>query len=143
LLRHRRQDARGTLAGIRVGAAFAAMQQNPSYGSTFHIPGTLARRDPYTDMLPGHPTFSWRGSTGINLANDSFQHLIVVNQVGKRFFNEMLVTTREGGAAFPAGPAKGQPKRGLEHVQLDWRNASAANIKATYKEPNSIHAALA
>ena len=81
--------------------------------------------------------------TGINLLTDSFQHLIVVNQVGKRFFNEMLITDRKGGAAFPAGPAKGQPKKGLDHVQLDWRNASVENIRATYAEPNSIHAAMA
>src|SRR5207247_4766465 len=141
LLRHRRQDARGTLAGIRVGANLAGMQQNLSIASTFHFPGNLATRDPYTDMLPGHPTFSMRGSTGINLGNDSFQHLIVVNQVGKRFFNEMLVTTRQGGAAFPAGPAKGQPKKGLDHVQLDWRNANVENIRATYAEPNRCHAA--
>ena len=143
LLGPRGQDASGIIAGMRVGANLAGMQQNLSYGSTFHFPGTLATRDPYTDMLPGHPTFSMRGSTGINLNNDSFQHLIVVNQVGKRFFNEMLVTRREGGAAFPAAPRKGQPRSGLEHVQLDWRNASVANIRATYSEPNSVHAALA
>jgi len=143
LLGPRGQDASGIIAGMRVGANLAGMQQNLSYGSTFHFPGNLATRDPYTDMLPGHPTFSMRGSTGINLLTDSFQHLIVVNQVGKRFFNEMLVTTRQGGAAFPAGPGKGQPKKGLDHVQLDWRNASVANIRATYSEPNSVHAALA
>jgi hypothetical protein len=143
LLGPRGQDASGIIAGMRVGANLAGMQQNLSYGSTFHFPGTLATRDPYTDMLPGHPTFSMRGSTGINLNNDSFQHLIVVNQVGQRFFNEMLVTRREGGAAFPAAPRKGQPRPGLEHVQLDWRNASVANIRATYAEPNSVHAALA
>src|SRR2546422_1372606 len=129
LLGPRGQDASGIIAGMRVGANLAGMQQNLSYGSTFHFPGNLATRDPYTDMLPGHPTFSMRGSTGINIANDSFQHLIVVNQVGKRFFNEMLITTRKGGAAFPAGPAKGQPRKGLEHVQMDWRTASVASIK--------------
>src|SRR5258705_152875 len=143
LLGPRGQDGRGVIAGMRGGANPPGPQQNLSYGSTFHFPGNLATRDPYTDMLPGHPTFSMRGSTGINLLTDSFQHLIVVNQVGKRFFNEMLVTTRQGGAAFPAGPGKGQPKKGLDHVQLDWRNASAANIRATYSEPNSVHAALA
>ena len=137
------QDASGIIAGMRVGANLAGMQQNLSYGSTFHIPGNLATRDPYTDMFPGHPTFSLRGSTGIKLSDESFQHLIVVNQVGKRFFNEMLVTKKEGGASFPAGPSKGQPRKGLDHVQLDWRNASAENIRATYSEPNSIHAALA
>ena len=143
LLGPRGQDASGIIAGMRIGANLAGMQQNLGYASTFHFPGTLATRDPYTDMLPGHPTFSMRGSTGIPLGTDSFQHLIVVNQVGKRFFNELLVTTREGGAAFPAGPGKGQPKSALDHVQLDWRNASAANIRATYAEPNSVHAALA
>ena len=143
LLGPRGQDASGIIAGMRVGANLAGMQQNLGYAATFHIPGILATRDSYTDMFPGHPTFSLRGSTGINLPNDSFQHLIVVNQVGKRFFNEMLITDRKGGAAFPAGPNKGQPKSGLNHVQLDWRNASVENIRATYAEPNSIHAALA
>ena len=143
LLGPRGQDASGIIAGMRVGANLAGMQQNLSYANTFHIPGILATRDSYTDMFPGHPTFSLRGSTGINLPNDSFQHLIVVNQVGKRFFNELLIADRKGGAAFPAGPARGQPKSGLNHVQLDWRNASVENIRATYAEPNSIHAALA
>jgi hypothetical protein len=143
LLGPRGQDASGIIAGMRIGANLAGMQQNLGYGDTFHFPGTLATRDSYTDMLPGHPTFPFRGSTGILLGSDSFQHLIVVNQVGKRFFNELLVTRRQGGAAFPAGPNKGQPKRGLDHVQLDWRNASVENIRATYADPNSIHAALA
>jgi hypothetical protein len=143
LLGPRGQDASGIIAGMRVGANLAGMQQNLSYGSTFHFPGTLATRDPYTDMLPGHPTFAFRGSTGIPLGPASFQHLVVVNQVGKRFFNEMQITIREGGAAFPAGPAKGQPNAGMEHVPCDWRNASIENIRKTYAEPNSVHAALA
>lgn len=143
LLGPRGQDASGIMAGMRVGANLAGMQQNISYGSTFHIPGNLATRDSYTDMLPGHPTFSLRKSTGINLPDASFQHLIAVNQVGKRFFNEMLLTSRRAGAAFPAGPNKGQPKAGLDHVQLDWRNASPENIRTTFAESGAIHAALA
>jgi hypothetical protein len=143
LLGPRGQDASGIIAGIRVGANLAGMQQNLGYNSTFHFPGNLATRDPYTDMLPGHPTFGYRGSTGIQLTPEQFQHLIVVNQVGKRFFNEIKVILREGGAAFPAGPSKGQPREGLAHVQTDWRNASAENIRNTYSEPNAIHAAMA
>jgi hypothetical protein len=139
----RGQDASGIIAGMRVGANLAGMHQNLSYADTFHFPGTLATRDPYTDMLPGHPTFPFRGSTGILLQPNSFQHLVVVNQVGKRFFNEMLVILRRGGAAFPAAPSKGQPNSGIAHKQLDWRNASAENIRKTYDEPNAIHAALA
>jgi hypothetical protein len=143
MLGPRGQDASGIIAGMRVGANLAGMHQNLSYGSTFHFPGTLATRDPYTDMLPGHPTFPFRGSTGILLQPSQFQHLIAVNQVGKRFYNEMLVTIREGGAAFPAAPSKGQPNSGMAHKPLDWRNASIENIRKTYAEPNSIHAALA
>ena len=143
LLGPRGMDASGIIAGMRIGATLAGMHQNLSYADTFHFPGTLATRDPYTDMLPGHPTFPFRGATGVVLQPDSFQHLIVVNQVGRRFFNEMQVIIRRGGAAFPAGPAKGQPNSGLQHVQCDWRNASADNIRKTYTEPNAIHAALA
>jgi hypothetical protein len=136
-------DGSGIIAGLRVGANMAGMQQNLSYAATFHFPGTLATRDPYTDMLPGHPTFFARGSTGVVLGNNSFEHLIVVNQVGKRFFNEMQVTQKAGGAAFPAGPGKGQPKSGMDFKQLDIANASKANIRATYNENNGFHAALA
>jgi glycine/D-amino acid oxidase-like deaminating enzyme len=139
----RGQDASGIIAGMRVGANLAGMMQNLAYASTFHFPGNLATRDPYTDMLPGHPTFPFRGSTGIQLGPEQFQHLIVVNQVGKRFFNELLVTVREGGAAFPASHAKGQPRPRMEHVPTDWRNASAENVRSTYSEPNSVHAAMA
>jgi hypothetical protein len=143
LLGPRGQDASGIIAGLRVGANLAGMQQNLSYAPTFHIPGILATRDSYTTMLPGHPTFPFRGSTGFELTPAAFQHVIVVNQVGKRFFNELLIPEQRGNAAFPAGPSKGQPKTGIAHVQLDWRNASPENIRATYRESNSIHAALA
>ena len=72
LLGPRGQDASGIIAGMRVGANLAGMQQNLSYGSTFHIPGILATRDSYTNMLPGHPTFlvaridGLRASAGIS-----------------------------------------------------------------------------
>src|SRR5438445_10972978 len=93
LLGPRGQDASGIIAGMRIGANLAGMQQNISYASTFHIPGNLATRDPYTDMLTGHPTFSFRGSRGINLPDASFQPVIVVNQRGRRLFNDTRVTT--------------------------------------------------
>jgi hypothetical protein len=109
LLGDRGQDASGIIAAMKLGATLSGVQQNLSYGNTFHFPGTLATRDSYTDMYPGSPVFPFRKSTGIALGGDSFQHLIAVNQVGKRFFNEMIVIDRPAGAAYPAGPDKGQP----------------------------------
>jgi hypothetical protein len=139
----RGQDASGIVAAMRLGATLSGVVQNLSYGATFHFPGTLATRDSYTDMYPGTPLFPFRGSTGIALGGDSFQHLIAVNQVGKRFFNELLVTDRPAGAAFPAAPSKGQPRSGLDHVIADWRNAAEANIRATYRENGGIYAGMA
>lgn len=143
LLGERGQDASGIIAAMKLGATLSGMQQNLSYGNSYHIPGTLATRDSYTDMYPGHPTFSYRKSTGIALGGDSFQHLVAVNQVGKRFFNEVILTDRPAGAAFPAGPQKGQPKEGLEFQQLDWRNCSAENVRNTYLDNAGIYAAMA
>jgi hypothetical protein len=143
LLGERGQDASGIIAAIKVGANLMGMQQNLSYGSTYHFPGALATRDSYTDMLPGHPTFPFRGSTGINVADAEFEHLIIVNQVGKRFYNELRLTDKQGGAAFPADPNKGQPTKGLDFKQLDWRNATADNVRKTYRDTNGIYAAMA
>ena len=46
LLGPRGQDASGIIAGMRVGANLAGMQQNLSYGSTFHFPEFWPRAIP-------------------------------------------------------------------------------------------------
>src|SRR5262249_35650333 len=74
------QDASGIIAGMRIGAHLAGMQQNLGITQSFHIPPRLATRDSYTGMLPGHPTFQFRKSTGITLGTSSYEHLIAVNQ---------------------------------------------------------------
>ena len=56
------QDASGIIAGMRIGANLAGMQQNLGTTQTFHMPPRLATRDSYSDMLPGHPTFQFRQS---------------------------------------------------------------------------------
>jgi len=143
LLGPRGQDASGIIAGLRVGATLAGMQQNIGARGVFHFPAAIGVRDAYAQMFPGHPTFAFRESAGIDLTADEFKHLIVVNQVGKRFFNEMRVTHLAGGAEFPGGPSKGIPKGGVDHVPLDWRNASAENVRAHYANYGGLHAAMA
>ncbi len=54
------QDASALIAGLKVGANMAGMQQNLSYPTTFHISTRLGTRDAYTDMMPGHPAFVFR-----------------------------------------------------------------------------------
>ena len=51
----------------------------------------------------GHPTFGFRGSAGLNVGSAGFEEFIAVNQVGKRFFNEVRLPMRGGGGQFPGG----------------------------------------
>ncbi|MBM62644.1 MAG: hypothetical protein CL484_06805, partial [Acidobacteria bacterium] len=107
------QDASALIAGLRVGANLAGMQQNISYPTTFHISTRLGTRDAYTTMMPGHPTFGFRKSAGVNVGNAGFEEFIAVNQVGKRFFSEVRLPTRPGGSRYPGD--RGAPGQGLSH----------------------------
>lgn len=134
-------DGSALKAGLKIGANLAGMQQNLSYGATFHIPNRLATRDAYTDMLPGHPTFPTRGSTGFAANANTFEHFIAVNQVGKRFFNDMnLMRGNAAGSAFPGG--NNVPNKGVDIVQGDWRNSSRDHIRSMYNAYGGTHAAL-
>ena len=137
------QDASGIIAGMRIGANLAGMQQNLGTTQSFHIPPRLATRDSYSDMLPGHPTFQFRQSTGITLGTSSYEHMIAVNQVGSRFFNEMQIAARYGTPVWPGGPRVGVPKPSMQHVQGDWRNCSADWVRQMYVGNPALDAAMA
>lgn len=135
------QDGSALIAGLRVGANMAGMQQNLSYPTTFHISSRLGTRDAYTDMMPGHPTFVFRKSTGLGVGNAGFEEFIAVNQVGKRFFNEVRLPKRPAGNRYPGDNAA--PGQGLDHKPLDWRNCSAEWIRQSYNYDHGLDAALA
>jgi len=135
------QDASALKAGLKVGANMAGMQQNLSYPTTFHISTRLGTRDAYTTMMPGHPTFDFRGSAGINVGNAGFEEFIAVNQVGKRFFNEIRLPIRPGSNRYPGDG--GAPGQGLDHTPTDWRNCSKEWIREMYNYDHGLDAALA
>jgi hypothetical protein len=135
------QDAMALIAGLRVGANLAGMHQNLSYSATFHISTRLGTRDAYTSMMPGHPTFGFRGSAGISVGRADFEEFIVVNQVGKRFFNEVRLPQRPGLNRYPGDG--GAPHQGLDHVPLDWRNCRKEWIREMYNYDHGLDAALA
>ena len=137
------QDASGIIAGMRVGANLAGMQQNLGTSAAYHIPPRLATRDSYTGMLPGHPTFPFRQSAGITLGTSSYEHLVAVNQVGKRFYNEMDLPKRYGSPVWPGGPRAGSPTHSLKQVQGDWRNSHPGWVKQMYNNYPALDAAMA
>ena len=135
------QDASALIAGLKVGANLSGMQQNLSYPTTFHISTRLGTRDAYTDMMPGHPTFAFRGSAGLAVGNVGFEEFIAVNQVGKRFFNEVRLPRRPGANRYPGDG--GAPNRGLDHVPNDWRNCRKEWVREMYDYDHGLDAALA
>ena len=135
------QDASALTAGLRIGANLAGMQQNLSYPTTFHISTRLGTRDAYTTMMPGHPTFGFRGSAGVDVGRVGFEEFIAVNQVGKRFFNEVRLPSRPRASRYPGdGGARGQ---GLDHTPLDWRNCQKEWVREMYSHDHGLDAALA
>jgi hypothetical protein len=135
------QDASALKAGLKVGANLAGMHQNLMLSLTYHIPTRLGTRDAYTPMMPGHPAFGFRGSCGISVGSAGFEELIAVNQVGKRFFNDVRFVARGGSNRYPGDGST--PGRGLDHKPKDWRNCRAEWIRQTYDDAHGIEAALA
>jgi hypothetical protein len=135
------QDASALIAGLKVGANLAGMQQNLGSAATYHLSTRLGTRDAYTDMMPGHPTFGFRGSAGVNVGTAGFEEFIAVNQVGKRFFNEVRLPRRGGGGQFPGGGVA--PHAGIEHKPTDWRNCRSEWVKQMYSYEHGCDAALA
>jgi hypothetical protein len=134
------QDGSALIASLRVGANLAGMQQNLT-GLTFHISTRLGTRDAYTTMMPGHPTFGYRGSAGVNAGSAGFEEFIAVNQVGKRFFNEMRLPQRAGGGQYPG---RGVVRNaGLDHTPADWRNCETEWVREMYNYDGGLDAALA
>lgn len=134
-------DASGIIAGMNIGAGLDGMEQGYHNNSGRRVLANLATMDAATGVeLPGAAHFPYRRSAGINVGAAGFEHLIAVNQVGKRFFNEMGLTRAYGNSAFPQS---GSIKPWNEYVHGDWRNCAPEAIAAVYEDNFSIDAALA
>ncbi len=122
------QDASGELAAMNIGASLWG-----TANQTFDRNGTLRKRPiigtptNYIEWKKESPIFGKVGATGLTVRD--WQDAIIVNQVGKRFYNEM----QDG---YPSGTFHGflDP-----YLPGDWRNAS--RTKST--PMNYVDAALA
>jgi hypothetical protein len=135
------EDASGILAGMKVGAGLAGLLQ--PYGHSLAAPrlnSILAVTDVWDKVMPGHPAFEFMRSFGINIGTAGWEYIIAVNQVGKRFHDEIsTVGQRSSEAKFPLGSS------GTKNpfTPLDWRNASVAQVRASYNNTAGSDAALA
>jgi len=122
------QDASGELAAMAIGATLwgTANQTFDRNGALRKRP-IIGTRTNYVGWTKTSPIFPKVKATGLNVR--TWQDAIIVNQVGKRFYNEM-----EDG--YPNGTTEGFLK---PYVQGDWRNPQ----KVQYKPMNYPDAALA
>ena len=124
------QDASGELAAMAVGASlWGLIHQALENGATMRSQRALATKYNYTTWKLESPIFPLVKSTGFNVKD--WQDLILVNQVGQRFYDE----------------TKGDPPHGSHGHQYpdckpnDYRNAE--NVKYNPTRYNFVNAALA
>jgi hypothetical protein len=133
-------DGSGIIAGMKIGANLAGMMQNYQHSlASPTISSVLGTRDTIGSIFPGHPSFLFARAKGINIGGPGWEQAIAVNQVGQRFFNERAIGDVSSDAAYPPGNDGTRDP----FVPLNWRNASAAQVKAQYKRSAASDAALA
>jgi len=123
------QDASGEIAAMAIGASLWGLyNQTGEFGWPVTKPGTIGCQYNYANLqwFPGSPVFKRACATGLRVAN--WQNLILVNMLGKRFYDET-------GSQFSANNA-GQIEPYVAGSHLNAKNIS-------YNPANFINAALA
>jgi hypothetical protein len=125
------QDGSGELAIMAIGGILWG-----TGNQTLERWGSLTASN-IVGSLNNYPNAHWDANSPllprikyVGVTIRSWQNAIMVNQVGKRFYNEMTSLT------YPAGTANGYLE---DYVQGDWRNGS----KRPYRPSNYPDAALA
>jgi len=122
------QDASGELAMMAIGGSLwgtanqtmdrnAALRKRPIIGTRYN----------YVKWTPDSPIFPKVEAEGLTIRD--WQNAIIVNQVGKRFYDEMQ-------NGYPTGSVSGHLK---PYIPGDWRNTT----RTPYRPMNYIDAALA
>lgn len=124
------QDASGELAAMAVGAALWGLaNQTLENGATMRTQRALATKFNYVTWKIESPIFPLVRATGFNVKD--WQDVILVNQVGKRFYDETKGDVPHGNLGGQITP----------YTPNDYRNAE--NVKFSPTKHNFTHAALA
>lgn len=123
------QDASGEIAGMAVGASlWGAYNQSGEFGQNVTKAGWIGCQYGYVNLSwqPDSPMFAKAGASGLFVKN--YQDTILVNLVGKRFYDETA-------GQFPAN------NYNLVKNYVPGSYLNAANVK--YAPPNFLDAAMA
>ncbi len=134
-------DGSGIVAGMKIGANLAGMMQNyQHYSGSPRISSTIGTRDSVGRIYPGHPSFLFAKARGIDIRRSGWAHLIVVNQIGSRIYDETKIPAGNiENATYPPGSSNTRE----DFVPEDWRNTSVKHIKENYSRSSAADAAMA
>jgi hypothetical protein len=122
------QDASGEMAAMSIGASlWGTANQSMERNGYFRKRPVIGCQYTYIEWTPNSILFPFVRATGLKVR--SFQNLVIVNQMGKRFYNEL-------GVNWPYGTHHGDLD---PYVQGDWRNV----MRRPIKPDNWLDAALA
>jgi succinate dehydrogenase/fumarate reductase flavoprotein subunit len=131
------QDASGELAAMAVGAALWGLaNQTLENGATMRSQRTIGQRHNYIAWKVESPIFPVAHATGLSVKD--WQDLILVNQVGKRFYDETKGDPPHGNAGHQIEPYNPNDYRNNEIIAFNptkYNFVNAALAMNEYSEP--------
>ena len=132
-------DASGIIAAMALGGSLWSVVQMYEMPMAVVKRTVIGCRDRYTQFFPESPCFPFAaGGSGINIGLEGWSHVIAVNQVGKRFYDETRAEYPSDAGTGAVGSCIPSP-----YVQGDWRNCSEEFVKSRYRKSSFLDAALA
>lgn len=125
------QDASGEIAAMSVGASLWGLTNfNGEYGSGLTKPGTIGGQYGYVNLrwFPGSTVFDKARASGLRVGD--WQNVIMVNMLGKRFYDE---TGRQFSPSTyksidPYEPGSYLNAKNIKYDPSNWINAAMAGI---------------
>jgi succinate dehydrogenase/fumarate reductase flavoprotein subunit len=125
------QDASGELAAMEIGASlWGGYNETGEFGSTITKPGHIATQYGYVNLIwqPTSKVFDKARATGLQVHD--WQDLILVNMVGKRFYDETArqFTANNYKEVDPYDPWSWRNPSHVKYNPNNWINAALAGI---------------
>lgn len=126
-------------AAMDIGASLGCVTTIHEHGGWFRKRNVVGCADTYTRWPVESPVFPWAKARGLAIGGDGWRNVINVNQVGKRFYNEMA-----DGYNYPRsnvttiGTVSQDP-----YVPHDWKNLLASKKNFDSPGHNWTHATRA
>jgi hypothetical protein len=131
------QDASGELAAMAVGASlWGLVNQTLENGATMRSQRTIGQKHNYVAWKVESPIFPLVRATGLSVKD--WQDLILVNQVGKRFYDETKGDPPHGNMGHQIAPCTANDYRNCESIKFNptqYNFVNAALAMNEYSEP--------